>query len=100
MTDIGVYTTEEQLEEKKKHAADRSQWVWWDLPSRPSRGLPEKIYFAADGSWKGYFTVEKAEMLPSGGLRVFLDDWHELETEITRTSFQGYTYTVPKEVTA
>lgn len=91
MVDIGVYTTEETLQEKKKFAKDPEFYVWWTLNPLPSRGDLEKVFFAADGEWKGFFTVEQIN-----GNRIYLDEWHDLEEKAERTAFRGFTYDIPE----
>lgn len=90
MLDIGVYTTKDTLEEKKEFADNPDFYVWWSLNSLPAKGEPDRVFFAADGVWQGYFTVEMVN-----GNRIFLDEWHELEEKPKRTSFRGFTYNTP-----
>ena len=100
--DIGVYTEKKVLKEKKKYAEDPSQLVWWNIKSKPAKGEPERIFFAAEGTWQGFFTIEKIEsncdqgQSPFNRYSIFLDEWHELEDKPERTPFQGFTYDVPE----
>ncbi len=96
MTDIGVYTLPETLERKIEHAAEENYIVWWDLFIRPEP-LPEKVYFASSGRWQGYFTIKNIVPFDQG-VRMFLEDWHEIDIENNRPPFQGFTYRTPEVV--
>lgn len=96
MTDIGVYTTVETLDEKKEFAEDPEYCTWWVLPRAP-KNPPSYIFFAAQGTWKGYFTVEK--IVPRfDEFKIYLDEWYSINERIERSQFQGFTYNVPSEV--
>lgn len=100
LTSIGVYTTMEVLEEKKEYAQKDSHEVWWELSgknnflSKSEGDNPDKIYFACDKEWKGYFTIDHVEVYWKLS-KIYLDEWHELDEKPKRKPFQGYTYTIP-----
>lgn len=101
MIDIGVYTDRMTLEDKKRYSKDFTQYTWWNLPEKPKRGDVNRIFFATDGRWQGYFTVKRIEpkgvsiKTPKYKYSVFLHQWHELSEKMKRTPFRGYTYDVP-----
>lgn len=93
MVDIGVYTSLETLEEKIAVAEDTDFSVWWNLSKKPE-SEPEKIFFAVDKKWQGYFTVKYTRDLIDEK-DIYLGEWHELEEKPERLPFQGFTYDVP-----
>ncbi|MFW6142471.1 MAG: hypothetical protein ACOC53_07940, partial [Candidatus Saliniplasma sp.] len=85
MTDIGVYTSIETLEEKIGYAEDSQYYVWWRIQNSTkmqkileNEGI-DKMFFAAAIEWKGYFTVEKTVTTSHRGIKIYLNKWHELE---------------------
>jgi len=101
--DIGIYTSRDIFDEKKKYSEDVEKWVWWDIKSKPSKGEVERLFVAFNGKWQGYFTVHSTEPVDvavkgdsSNKYSIFLYQWHELTEKISRTPFQGFTYNVPK----
>jgi len=99
VTDIGVYTKKETLEEKKKFTADEGCWAHWSLHKEPGE-WPERIFFAADGKWQGFFTIDDIndDFGNFDHYMIFLEEWHELEEKPERKPFQGFTYDVPEAV--
>ncbi len=98
MTDIGVYTTKDTLEEKIEYAANPRFDVWWVLSKEP-KSLPEKVFFAAEKEWKGFFTIaalEKPKNLEK--LKIYFRQWHELDKKTERSQFQGFTYRTPEVI--
>lgn len=94
--DIGVYCKPEELEKKKIHAKRKGTKVWWSL-SRSPRKPPARIFFATEGYWRGYFSIEEI-VRSKRETRVYLMDWYYLEDCEChpRSQFQGFTYDVPE----
>lgn len=95
MTDIGVYTDPDTLIEKIEFAEDPVD-TWWELAREP-KTLPEKIFFASECKWQGFFTIERISTF-SGSMLIFLDKWHEIDKKTERSPFQGFTYRTPEVV--
>lgn len=94
MADIGIYTTRETLEHKQKDGMLPDYCYWWfhNRPKKFENG--DKIFFAVDCEWQGYF--EKCWIGVGAEICFYSNDWVELKTKSPRKHFQGFTYNVPK----
>ena len=64
MADIGIYTSMVTLEHKLEQAGDgrgaEATWNMARLPKNLGKGKgPDRLFFAADGFWRGYFILAK-----------------------------------------
>lgn len=100
MKDIGVYTTPEVLKHKQKDG-----FVYWDLPfsgimsleemTGPGCEMPERIWFASNGCWQGYFVIETFH---GNEIHFHSSTWTALDnpSKYSRKPFRGFTYKVPE----
>jgi len=62
MADIGIYTSPVTLEHKLEQAEDgKKKEATWNMGRLPlglgKGGGPDRLFFAADGCWRGYFLL-------------------------------------------
>lgn len=100
--DIGIYTTEEVLEHKKKDGA-----VYWEFSTHSSKvRVDDRIWFATNGRWRGYFLVDGVDLWKqSPSVSAPIEVHHVIDFDSStwvehdggeRKPFQGFTYKVPK----
>jgi len=94
--DIGIYTTEDVLEHKKRDGKlSDHRFCYWNFPRSTKATVHDRFYFATKGKWQGYFLI--VEAMGDGSMVEFHSDtWRELEDKPERKPFQGFTYKVPK----
>lgn len=86
--DIGIYTTDDVLHHKR-----RDGFVFWSLSQRTKAEKDDKLFFATDGRWQGYFLIDRAW---SDQIDFHSESWHELKEKPERKPFQEFTYKVPE----
>lgn len=99
--DIGIYTTRDVLEHKKKDGMYRlDAYCFWTFKKMPKGlTLDSRFWFACDGKWQGWFEVQgfTTELESRDGeIRFHSEYWHELKDKPERKPFQGFTYKVPR----
>ena len=101
MTDIIIYTTEENLIHKKglKKGEEKFEMFYWKFSRLPKKlGFGGKIYFATKGFIRGFFVVSQiytranyyAEV-PENSVAWRCDSWTDIKP-IPTTHFQGFKY--------
>jgi hypothetical protein len=127
MSDIGVYCRKEVLEHKKRDGKESDErYCYWTSTTRADINDGDRLWFASEGRWQGFFTVKRAFLMldgedqnhgyspsesanpmpsPVDANDVTIHDGMELRfhseswTSIDggpRKPFQGFTYKVPK----
>ena len=101
MSDIIIYTTEENLIHKKglKEGEGKFEMFYWKfsrLPKKLNEG--DKVYFATEGFIKGYFivldineTFNHFAETPKNSIEWKSDSWKDIKPIPTK-SFQGFKY--------
>ncbi|MDD3092199.1 MAG: hypothetical protein PHG80_11290 [Methanoregulaceae archaeon] len=93
MSDIGVYTSQEVLEHKKRDGRKSDgRECFWGLPNRANVQRRDKFWIAVRGQWRGYFIV--ADYLDPEVI-FHSDSWVDCSIG-PRKPFQGFTYKVPQ----
>ena len=91
--DIGIYTTEDVLEHKRTDGQ-----VYWELSHKVRTEIGDRIYFATNGRWQGYFQTNHVETYTGfANIEFNCSTWHELDDKPERKPFQGFTYKVPND---
>lgn len=102
MADIGIYTSGATLAHKLEQACDgkgkEAAWNMARLPLELGKGPgPDRIFFATDGCWRGYFILSKdALYLPEDEEKPYsllfdVTTWTEIPPAPVK-KFRGFRY--------
>ena len=104
MSDVGIYTTPQTLLHKMVDGRkSEGREAFWDFSSHPKKIKVEsgdKLWFATQNRWQGYFIIEAVSRDIAGNVEEIIFDsetWHPYKnTPAPRTPFQGFTYRIPQ----
>jgi hypothetical protein len=67
MSDIGVYVRKEVLEHKKRDGKESDErYCYWTSTTRPNVLDGDRLWFASEGRWQGFFQIRRAFLMLDG----------------------------------